>query len=182
MIIVNSFFDALKRSEIEISSKDLPYSLLREYLVPYHKEKLPDSVTFKVSAGKKNYDIIRLFESGRLFFSQKFIDVVSQYMDMSEKCYPIKIEGIEEQYYVIYNLDHYSFINRSKASATFDKEPCFYCGKEIKTPLFSITNTLLFVVSEELKNALIKNKISNIEFEESYLCTKQEYKEWRKSH
>ena len=69
MIIVNNFYDALKRSEIEIFSDDLPYKLLCDYLIPYHKEKLPDSVTFKVSAGKKNYDVIRLFESGECFFN-----------------------------------------------------------------------------------------------------------------
>lgn len=100
-------------------------------------------------------------------------------MDMSDKCYPIKIEGMEEQYYVIYNLDHYPFLNREKAM--FDKEPYFFRGKEITTPLFGIRNTVLHVVTEELKNALIKNKISNIEFVESFLCTKEEYKEWQDS-
>ena len=64
----------------------------------------------------------------------------------------------------------------------FNDEPSFYSGKKITTPLFSITDTRCHVVTEELKNALIKNKISNIEFEESFLCTKGEYKEWRKSH
>lgn len=179
MIIVNNFYDALKRSEIEIFSDDLPYKLLCDYLIPYHKEKLPDSVTFKVSAGKKNYDVIRLFESGECFFSQKFINVLSQFMDMSDKCYPIKVEGLEEQYYVIYNLDHYRFINKNRSM--FNDEPSFYNGKKITTPLFGVTDTRCHVVTEELKNALIKNKISNIEFEESFLCTKQEYKEWQKS-
>lgn len=180
MIIVNNFYDALKRSEIEIFSDDLPYKLLCDYLIPYHKEKLPDSVTFKVSAGKKNYDVIRLFESGECFFSQKFINVLSQFMDMSDKCYPIKVEGLEEQYYVIYNLDHYPFINKNRSM--FNDEPSFYSGKKITTPLFGITDTRCHVVTKEIKNALIKNKISNIEFEESFLCTKEEYKEWRKSH
>ena len=179
MKTVFNLHNAFKRSQIEITS-DIPYSLLREYLVPYNKEKLPENVKFKVAVGKKNYDVIRLFECGHHFFSQKFINVVSQFMEMSDKCYPIKVEGAEEQYYVIYNLDDSPYLNEKKAS--FDEEPSFYCGREIKTSLFSITNTLYrFVVTEELKNALIKNKISNIEFEESFLCTKQEYKEWQKS-
>lgn len=177
---MNTVFDMIndsKRSQLEIIS-NVSYTLLWDYLVPYKKEKLPDDVTFRVSVGKKNYDVIRLFESGEYFFSQKFIDVLSQFMDMSDKCYPIKIEGIKEQYYVIYNLEEFLYLNKEKAM--FDKEPPFYCGKELTTPLFCITNTLIFVVSEELKNALIKNKISNIRFKESFLCTKQEYKEWKK--
>lgn len=179
METVFNFHNAFKRSQLEISS-DASYDLLLEYLVPYKKERLPENVTFKVAAGKKNYDIIRLFESGEYFFSQKFIDVLSQFMDMSDKCYPIKVEGAEEQYYVIYNLKEYPFLNKEKNM--FDEEPCFYCGKEITIPLFSINNTRCFVVTEELKNALIKNKISNIYFEEAYLCTREEYKAWKKAH
>lgn len=179
MTAVYNLHNAFKRSQIEICS-NASYDLLLEYLMPYYKEKLPKNVTYKVATGGKKYDLIRLFQSGEFFFSQKFIDVLSQFMDMSDKCYPIIVEGTEEQYYVIYNLDHYSFLNKEKA--IFDKEPYFYCGKEITTPLFGITNTRCFVVSEELRNALIKNKISNIRFTKSFLCTKQEYKEWRKSH
>ena len=179
MKTVYNIHNAFKRSQLEITSDDLSYRLLREYLVPYHKEKLPENITFKVAVGKKNYDIIRFFESGRLFFSNKFIDVLSQYMDMSDRCYPVKVEGTEEQYYVIYNLEKYPYLNKNRAS--FDEEPSFYCGKDIMTPLFGINDTRCFVVTDELKNALIKNKISNIEFEESFLCTKEEYKEWRKS-
>lgn len=179
MKTVYNFHNAFKRSQLEISSDVLPYRLLREYLVPYYKEKLPENVTFIVASGKKNYDIIRHFECGEYFFSQKFIDVLSQFIDMSDKCYPIEVEGTEEKYYVIYNLNHYPFLNENRAS--FDEEPSFYCGKVITTPLFGITNTRCFVVTEELKDALVKNKISNIEFEESFLCTKQEYKDWRKS-
>lgn len=178
MKTVFNFHNDFKRSQLEISP-DVSYNLLWEYLVPYKDEKLPENVTFKVAIGKKNYDVIRLFESGEYFFSQKFIDVLSQFMNMSDKCYPIKVDGAEEQYYVIYNLDKYPYINEEKAS--FDKEPSFYCGKEITAPLFGINDTRCFVVTEEVKNALIKNKISNIYFEESFLCTKEEYKVWKKS-
>jgi hypothetical protein len=178
MNTVFNFHNAFKRSQLEIVST-VPNKLLWEFLEPYKKERLPESVTFEIAVGKKNYDIIRLFQSGEYFFSQKFIDVLSQYMDMSDKCYPIKVDGAEAQYYVIYNLDKYPFLNKNRAS--FDKEPSFYCGKEITAPLFGINDTRCFVVTEELKNALIKNKISNIEFTASFLCTKEEYKEWRKS-
>lgn len=178
MISVYNLYSACKRSILEIKS-DVSFGILAEYLIPYKKERLPENVTFKVAAGKKFFDIIRLYESGRLFFSQKFIDVLAQFVDMSNKCYPINIEGIEEQYYVIYNLDEYPFLNKDKA--IFNEEPYFYCGKEIETSIFSIATTRLFVVTEDIKNALIKNKISNIDFKEAFLCTEEEYKEWQKS-
>ena len=73
---MNTVFDlhnAFKRSQLEIIS-NIPYKLLWEFLKPYKKEKLPESVVFKIAAGKKNYDVIRLFESGEYFFSQKFLN------------------------------------------------------------------------------------------------------------
>ena len=45
---------------------------------------------------------------------------------------------------------------------------------------FSVANTNRFVVTEEIKNALIKNKISNIDFSKDYLCSEDEYKDWKK--
>lgn len=174
--------NSFKRSQIEIKS-DTPNDLLEDYLKPYQKERLIESITFKVAAGKKDFDVIRLFQSGQYFFSQKFIDVVSQFMDMTDKCYPIKVEGTEEQYYVIHNLKKFSYLNFLKASLTFDKEPHFYREKKIIPPIFTTPKSRYhFVVTKELKNALIKNKISNIDFTESYLSTKEEYKEWQKSH
>ena len=58
MTTVYDLLNAFKRSQLEIFSDVLPYRLLREYLVPYYKEKLPENVTFIVASGKKNYDII----------------------------------------------------------------------------------------------------------------------------
>ena len=37
------------------------------------------------------------------------------------------------------------------------------------------------MVSEEVKNALLKNKVSNIELIESFGCSLEEYKEIKKS-
>ena len=179
MVRIWDIDDALKRSEIEIDS-DVPYKILCEHLIPYQKEKLPDNTNFKIAAGKKTYDIIRLYESGELFFSKKFIDVMSQFVNMSNKCYPIKIEGVDEHYYVIYNLDAYSYLN--KAKAMFNEEPPFFCGVEINVPLFSIVDTHRFVITENIKKALIKNKITNIAFSEEFLCTEEEHKEWQKSN
>ncbi|MBO4810001.1 MAG: hypothetical protein J5552_00380 [Prevotella sp.] len=178
MIIVYNLHNAFKRSQLEISS-EASYHLLTNYLLPYKKEKLPVNVTFEVATGKKAYDIIRLFQSGEFFFSQKFIDVLSSFIDMSEKCYPIMIDGLEKQYYVIYNLEKLPYLNKEKAM--FDEEPSFYCGKEITAPLFGVDDTRCFVVTEEIKNAIMQNNISNVYFEESFLCTEKEYEVWHNS-
>lgn len=175
MNLVYNFHNAFKRSMLEITS-DTSYDFLCEYLSPSNKEKFPQNLVFKIAAGNKKYDIIRRFQSGELFFSQKFIDVLSQIIDMSDKCYPINIEGIDDTYYVIYNLPEYPSLNREKAM--FDDEPDFYCGTE-NYPIFTITGTRCFVVTEEIKKIIIKNKISNIYFTDSFLCTVEEYKEWQ---
>lgn len=175
MNFVYNFHNAFKRSMFEITS-NTSYDFLCKYLGPSNKEKLPEDVVFKIAAGKKNYDVIRRFQSGELFFSQKFIDVLSQFIDMSNKCYPINIEGIEDVYYVIYNLPEYPYLNREKAM--FDGEPDFYSGTECP-PIFTITGTRLFVVTEEIKQIIIKNKISNIYFTDSFLCTEEEYRDWQ---
>ena len=49
------------------------------------------------------------------------------------------------------------------------------------TPIFGIEGTLFIMVSEEVKNALLKNKVSNIELIESFGCSLEEYKEIKKS-
>ena len=164
---------------LEITS-ETDHKILRRYLDPLQKEKLPDGIKFKVAAGKKPYDITRLYGFVEEFYSQRFIDVLSQFVDMSDKCYPITIEGIiEPQYYVIYNLDAYSFINRKEHK--FIEDPCFWDVHDASLQLFGIKGTSFVIVSEDIKNALLSNKISNIFLTESFGCTKDEYKELKRT-
>ena len=79
---------------VEITS-ETDYEFLRSYLDPLQKEGLPDNVTFRIAAGNRCYDIIRLYERGEEFYSKKIIEVLSQFVDMTEKCYPIIIDGVE---------------------------------------------------------------------------------------
>lgn len=173
------FFNDSRRSMLQLSS-EIDYIVLRKYLSPLQKDKLPDNIKFNVASGKKNYDIIRLYEGVGDFYSQRFIDVLSQFVDMSDKCYPIKIEDtIEQQYYVIYNLRAYPFINRKEQMSLED--PCFWDVHDASLQLFGIKNTSYVIVSEDIKNALLKNKISNIFLTESYGCTKDEYRDLKKT-
>ena len=120
----------------------------------------------------------------KYFFSQKFIDVLSQFMDMSDKCYPIKVEGAEEQYYVIYNLDKYPYLNEKRAS--FDEEPSFYCGKEISKgstrcrecndKLQVIPIEKLPVTREELKMLIRTKPFTTIG--QQFNCTDNAIRKW----
>ena len=167
-----------KRSMLEITS-ETSYDVLWKYLLPYKTKPLPADVTFTVAAGKKEYGIIRLYESGEEFFSQKIIDVLSQFVDMSDKCYPIRIEGVEAQYYVIYNLKKYKFLNLEEN--LFEDEPGCIGVQDESLPIFSLEGTKCIIVSEDIKDALLKNKVTNIKLTECFGCTLEEYKKNKKS-
>ena len=179
MISLYYFSHRFKRSMLEITS-ETSYDILDKYLNPTQTEKLPDDVCFKVAAGKKDYDIIRYYGVGWEFYSQKFIEVLSQFVDMSDKCYPIKIDGIEEQYYVIYNLKTFPFWNKDDVVSMYD-DPCYFGIHDKSIPIFGIDNTAFIIVSEEIKDALLKSKISNIELLETFGCSFEEYKRFKES-
>lgn len=178
MIPLFEFTHRFKKGMLEISS-NTSYDILWKYLDPLQKERLPSNITFKVKTGKKQYDIIRLYESGEEFFSQNVIDVLSLFTDMTDKCYPINIDGIEKQYYAIYNLEACSFLNREES--TFEDEPCCFKVNISPLPLFSIEDTKCIIVSLEVKKALLKHKLSNIRLLECFGCTLEEYKENKES-
>lgn len=173
MISFYIFTHRFKRSMLEITS-DTPIDILWKYLNPLQKEKLPANVQFKVAAGKKAYDIIRLYESGEYFFSKKVIEVLSQFVDMSNKSYAIQIKDVKEKYYTIYNLQQYPFLNKDKLLGR--DEPRFYGVEGTSLQLFGIEGTSNIIVSDEIRLALLKNKISNIELIECFGCSKAEYK------
>ena len=99
---------------------------------------------------------------------------------MSDKCYPIRIEGVEEQYYVIYNLKTYPFWNIDDVVSAYD-DPYYFGIHDKSIPIFGIDDTAYIIVSEEIKNALLKSKISNIELIETFGCSFEEFEEIKKS-
>ncbi len=98
---------------------------------------------------------------------------------MSDKCYPIVISGIEEQYYVIHNLQAYYLLNKEKQ--LFIDSPRYYKVYPPYLPIFGIDATGTIIVSEDVKDVLLKNKVSNIELIESFGCSLEEYKEIKKN-
>ena len=167
-----------KSSMLEITS-DIPVEYSWQYLNTSRKEKLPDGIDFSVATGKKAYDIIRFFERGERFYSQKIIDILSHYVDMSNKCYPINIKDVDMKYYVIYNLYGVSYINSKENN--FLEEPFFIDAHNVNESVICIQNTGYLFVTEEVKDALFDNKITNLYLEECFSCSRDGYERIKKT-
>lgn len=164
------------KSVVEIRTTDSRgYTYIEPFLTPMAKEKLPEDVFFKVVCGKRWTDIIVYNQSAGInFYSQKIIDILKDFIDTTNICYPIKIEGIENlSYYTLYNLEVFPFINQS-ACLFSEEPPCFeLLGKN--PTLCTLSDSNLKVCSLELKQALEKSKLSNIFFNKIYALSLEEY-------
>ncbi len=166
--------NAASRSIIEICTTDpRGYAFVDSFLWATSKKKLPDEMSFCVAHGKRWTDIIIYHGNPSLrFFSQKIIDLLGTFLDMSDKCYPIHIEGTDQLYYVIYNLEEYLFLNQ-KYSSMEGKSPYFELPSTYP-PLFTLANSNLRVCTKELKEALMKAKLTNVTYREVYGLTQDE--------
>lgn len=167
-----------KSSLLEITTDNV-FDLSDEYRCLNIQKKVLENITFRVATGKKSYDIIRFFESVGDFYSQRIIDVLSKFIDMSDKCYPIKIKDVDMQYYVLYNLSYVPYINSKENN--FLEEPTFIDTQKMSDPIFCIKNTGCFFVTEEVKDALFSNKITNISLEECFSCSRDGYERIKKT-
>ena len=158
---------------------DLPVDLSMKCIGANSKEKMPDGIVFSVATGNKAYDIIRFFERCEFLYSQRIIDVFSKYIDMSDKCYPIIIKNVDMPYYVIFNLSDVAYLNEKEN--IYIKEPTFIDAQKINVPLFCIRNTGSIIVTEEIKNELLYNKLTNISLEECYSCSREVYERIKKT-
>ena len=162
------------RSIVEIEEKTSTIdikSLLFQYLLVSTKKRLPDDFSFSVVKGKRWTDVIYMHEAAsRKFYSQTLIDVLGLFIDLTDKCYPINIiEGAPCNYYMIYNLKEFPLY----------KDPNNVLSRyfEITTDypsLFTIKDSNFCICTLEVKQAIEKMKISNVEFNEIYGLTKDE--------
>ena len=174
MIKYYSFrYDSASRSVIELDSHYYENNEdIEPLLHPSSTEKLPIDLSFYVSKGKRWTDIIIYQEGGYFrFYSQKLIDVLNQFIDMSNYCYPIKIENSQQSYYVLYNLPKLKYVNSYQRMNLFSQlwtdTPCFLLPNQ-EVLLFNLENTPQVACTEEVKNAMLKAKLTNIDFSELY--------------
>ena len=170
---------------LEIATENYTWNDIQKKMRPCETKQLLRNVPFYVKSGKKSYDQITIFESfNSKIFSQRFIDIISQYIDMSDKCYPIEIADIEIQYYVLYNLNEYFWFNDREVFFGKPQEPHMFLVNNIRNipSLFTFMDTKSIVVDNQIKVALIKAKLTNIRFEDAFGCTQEEYEEWKLKH
>jgi hypothetical protein len=161
-------------SVIELNTTDKRgYSFVAPYLVTTAKERLPKEVSFQVAKGKRWTDIIVYHQSVSLnFYSQKLIDVLSKFIDISNISYPIHIEACDTKYYVLYNLKEFTFLNQQN----FFEAPLFLQSEEVPS-LFALTKSNLIICAPAVKNEIIKEKLTNVYFSDAIGLTLDEYQE-----
>lgn len=156
--------NATARSIIEIKANaPYKYADIFPYLMSTSNQKLPVDVTFSVIKGKRWTDIIVLNgDISICFYSHRLIHLLSKFVDnMFNMCYPISIEGTDQVYYVIYNLEKMDYWEENFQSD--DVPPCFIMRKDMPS-LFTLPDSNLKICSHTLKEVLCSNKLSNIEF------------------
>lgn len=166
----------------EIKS-DMPYSCISE--VPFDKANTELlNLPFRICHGKKQRDLVYLYGDISIeFLSQNIYDLLSQYGDVSPYLYPIHINGVDDVYYFVHNLPDFKFINRNVyvPNTNYETEiPCFLLQEDLP-PLFSLENTLFIIVTPEMKSAMVKAKLTNINFKPVYgVSSMEEYYQLQK--
>lgn len=187
-----SFSDNCKRSTIEVSC-NLSFDELEHFLTPCCPEKLPKDVIFNIIKGKKEHDIIFYHEAGSFkFYSEKIIKILSRYIDLTNKVYPIHIEKCKTTYYVVYNLQTYFFFNEEYSERSLGNEKdCFLLTSNLYPSIFNLRcnadesnrdDTNIIVISPQIKLTMQQEGITNIYFLECYGYDEDEYAEWKRRH
>ena len=162
------------RSIVEIkANQPYDYMAIKPYFHPSCKKKLPLDISFSVVKGKRWADIIVLNEAvTHKFFSQRLIDILGQFIDITNKCYPVRIEGSPYNYYCIYNLEEFSFC--TDATSMKYRDYNHFVLSNCNVDLFTIRDSNLKILSHKIKQIFEKEKLTNVEFSEIYGITKEE--------
>lgn len=163
-----------------------PFAEMDDLLCCFGKERIADDVVFEIKHNSKAMDIIYYYECiSKRFHSEKLIKILSEFMDMSDKCYQINIKGLDSKYYFINNLPIVSQF--WEAHKTFDmfssyREP-FILYQDNVPPIFIIQDTNIIAVNKDVKNALEEGKLTNVklsEYEGIFRFSLEEYEAYQK--
>ena len=178
---------AWKRSCIEIDPNMEPRGYV-DCFIPYEHRRLPEDIKFTVKAGKKEYDIIGVYQRMNIqLYSKELISVLNQFTDMSKYCYKIDVLDVTKEYYVIYNLPTNRWINEKEYDRwmhvpEFDFDAIRFLINEDDIKVLSAKGIICVLVSEEVKRALEKAKITNVRYNEAYGYTPEEALEWAREN
>jgi hypothetical protein len=126
--------------------------------------RLNSNSIFKIKEGKKIFDIIQFYDSSNFAISDRVKKVLEENNISGWSCFKIKIDGINENYYVFQNISKAGRIlnldainNYETENREFDKNT--WDGSDI----FNLENTLLNIVTPKVKEVLEKAKVTNLE-------------------
>ncbi len=182
---METFFDFGKKlygGVWEIKS-DMPYDDICETNLNEEQLKLLD-LPFRICHGKKQRDIIyRYGDISIEFLSQNIYDFLSQYGDVSPYLYPIHIKDVDDVYYFVHNLPEVKFINRNVyiPDTNYETEISCFLLQDNLPPLFCLDDTRCKIITPEMKDAMIKAKLTNLAFEPVYgVSSMEEYYQLQK--
>lgn len=166
----------------EIES-DMPYRCISEVPFDIANTELLE-LPFRICHGKKQRDLVYLYGDISIeFWSQNIYNLLSKYGDVSPYLYPIHINGVDDVYYFVHNLPEVKFINRNVyiANTNYEREIRCFLLQDNLPPLFCLDNSRCFIISPEIKTAMIKAKLTNISFEPVYgVSSMEEYYQLQK--
>lgn len=162
----------------EIES-DMPYADISEDK-NLHLLNLP----FRMCHGKKQRDIIYYYGDISIeFLSHNIYTFLSQYGDVSPYLYPIHIKDVDDVYYFFHDLPEVECINPNVyiSETGYKTEiPCFLLKDDLP-PLFTMSESRLKIITPEMKDAMIKAKLTNVAFRPIYgVSSMEEYYQLQK--
>lgn len=167
----------------EIES-DMPYDDICETNLNENQLSLLD-LPFRICHGKKQRDIIYYYgDISIVFLSQNMYDFLSKYGDVKPYLYPIHINGVDDVYYFVHDLPEVKCINPNVYISDTDYKteiPCFLL-QDNRPPLFTMSESRLRIITPEMRDAMIKAKLTNVAFRPIYgVSSMDEYYELQKN-
>ena len=171
----------------EITS-GIPFDIIDMFPFPKNMLKHLDEV-FYIKKGKKAKDVITKYGAGYIYFySTKLRNFLVDVLQMGDVMYPIKIDGIDEHYWFLYDLPELSCVNND--TKLYMTEPLFFYKQNNMPNFFSLQGTRLCLFSKKIKELIQKNfPKSNFYFLEDsfygiddiseYIQWKQENHDWK---
>lgn len=162
-MIFYNLSNACKRGAIEILT-DQEFSPCKHIsddspIIIYNK--------FVIDSGKKWYDVIGFADSHIHFAISKKFKILLEHNNIKGwKCFPIKIEGTNEEYFVFQITSVAGEILNKKELNSFKENLKFDINTWDGSGIFTLKETALILCTQYVKDILEKNKISNIEFDQ----------------
>jgi hypothetical protein len=117
------------------------------------------------------YDLLSFNNCTFEAISFKFKKVLEENGLIKWKCFPIQIESISEQYFVFYDLSVAGNILNLEKVNDYEEDIKFDISTWDGSDIFHLKNTLCTICTEDVKNVLEKNKITNVKFEKCFGIT-----------